>query len=132
MDDEDGRQDEDPRLQGPPPDRKQLKDSQESSLEAVKVDSENIKEGSRNSVSHGFARGWSNNKVTLFGEIWQIDENLVAEVTEQQEVVVEQQQAEMNQQQQKQIQQQGIMVAEQEKQKWGPQEMRPQKEQQEH
>lgn len=37
--------------------------------------------GSKNSVSHGFARGWSNNRVTLFREIWQIDENLVIEVT---------------------------------------------------
>lgn len=37
--------------------------------------------GSKNSVSHGFARGWSNNRVTLFREIWQIDENLVAKVT---------------------------------------------------
>ncbi|XP_059075131.1 uncharacterized protein LOC131875121 [Cryptomeria japonica] len=36
--------------------------------------------GSRNSVSHGFARGWSSNRVTLFGEIWQIDKDLVAEV----------------------------------------------------
>lgn len=36
--------------------------------------------GKRNSVSHGFARGWSNNKVTLFKEIWQIDEDLVVEV----------------------------------------------------
>lgn len=36
---------------------------------------------SRNSVSYGFSRSWSNNKVTLFREIWQIDINLVAEVT---------------------------------------------------
>lgn len=36
---------------------------------------------SKKFVSYGFARSWSNNRVTLFGEIWQIDENLVAEVT---------------------------------------------------
>lgn len=36
---------------------------------------------SRNSVSYGFAKSWSNNRATLFGEIWQIDENLIAEVT---------------------------------------------------
>lgn len=36
--------------------------------------------GSRKSVSQGFAKGWNNNKVTLFGETWKIDEELVAEV----------------------------------------------------
>lgn len=36
--------------------------------------------GSRNSVSYGFAKRWSNNRATLFGKIWQIDENLIAEV----------------------------------------------------
>lgn len=45
MDDEDGRQDGDPWLWDPPPDHKQLKDSQESSPEVVKGDLENIKEG---------------------------------------------------------------------------------------
>lgn len=36
--------------------------------------------GSKKSVSQGFAKGWNNNKVTLFGETWKIDEDLVAEV----------------------------------------------------
>lgn len=37
--------------------------------------------GSRNSVSYGFAKSQSNNRVTLFGQTWQIDENMIAEVT---------------------------------------------------
>ncbi|XP_059068436.1 uncharacterized protein LOC131858956 [Cryptomeria japonica] len=45
FDDEDGRQDGDPRTWDPPPDPKKLKDSQDSSLEVVKIDSKNIKEG---------------------------------------------------------------------------------------
>lgn len=37
--------------------------------------------GSKKSVSHGFAKGWSNNKVTLFRQTWKLDEELVVEVT---------------------------------------------------
>ncbi|XP_059076307.1 rRNA biogenesis protein rrp36-like [Cryptomeria japonica] len=44
-DDEDGRQDGDPRTRDPPLDPKNLKDSQDSSPKVVKIDSENIKEG---------------------------------------------------------------------------------------
>lgn len=40
---------------------------------------------SKKSVSHGFAKGWSNNKVSLFGQTWKLDEDLVAEVTRLQE-----------------------------------------------
>ncbi|XP_059064729.1 uncharacterized protein LOC131856815 [Cryptomeria japonica] len=36
--------------------------------------------GSKKSVSHGFTKRWSNNKVTLFRQTWTLDEDLVVEV----------------------------------------------------
>ncbi|XP_059067867.1 uncharacterized protein LOC131039471 [Cryptomeria japonica] len=36
--------------------------------------------GRKKSASHGFSKGWKNNRVTLSGQTWRVDEDLVAEV----------------------------------------------------
>lgn len=37
--------------------------------------------GSKKPISCGFAKVWKKNKVTLFGQTWRVDEDLVAKVT---------------------------------------------------